>query len=175
LAYHSINVESILALEEENYMAANLGINEQDRAKVVEGLSRLLADSYTLYLKTHNFHWNVTGPMFQTLHLMFQGQYTELWTNIDLIAERIRSLDAPAPGTYAQFSKLASIKETPGVPKAQDMIRILLDGHEAVTRTARKAFPAAEDAGDQPTMDLLTQRMEVHEKTAWMLRSLLEK
>ena len=156
-------------------MAANLGINEQDRAKVVEGLSRLLADSYTLYLKTHNFHWNVTGPMFQTLHLMFQGQYTELWTNIDLIAERIRSLDAPAPGTYAQFSKLASIKETPGVPKAQDMIRILLDGHEAVTRTARKAFPAAEDAGDQPTMDLLTQRMEIHEKTAWMLRSLLEK
>jgi starvation-inducible DNA-binding protein len=156
-------------------MAANLGIKEKDRVKVVEGLSRLLADSYTLYLKTHNFHWNVTGPMFQTLHLMFQGQYTELWTNIDLIAERIRSLDAPAPGTYAEFSKLASIGETAGVPKAQDMIKILLDGHEAVTRTARKAFPAAEQAGDQPTMDLLTQRMEVHEKTAWMLRSLLEK
>jgi starvation-inducible DNA-binding protein len=156
-------------------MAANLGIKEKDRVKVVEGLSRLLADSYTLYLKTHNFHWNVTGPMFQTLHLMFQGQYTELWTNIDLIAERIRSLNAPAPGTYAEFSKLASISETAGVPKAQDMIKILLDGHEAVTRTARKAFPAAEQAGDQPTMDLLTQRMEVHEKTAWMLRSLLEK
>ena len=156
-------------------MAANLGIKEKDRKKIVEGLSRVLADSYTLYLKTHNFHWNVTGPMFQTLHLMFQTQYTELWTNIDLIAERIRSLDAPAPGTYAQFSKLASIKETTGVPKAQDMIRLLLEGHEQVTRTARDAFPAAEAANDQPTMDLLTQRMEVHEKTAWMLRSLLEK
>jgi len=156
-------------------MAANLGISENDRVKVVDGLSRLLADSHTLYLKTHNFHWNVGGPMFQALHLMFQAQYTELWTNIDLIAERIRSLDAPAPGTYAEFSKLASISETAGVPKAQDMIKILLEGHEAVTRTARKAFPAAEKAGDQPTMDLLTQRMEVHEKTAWMLRSLLEK
>ena len=156
-------------------MAADLGIKEKDRVKIVDALSRLLADSYTLYLKTHNFHWNVTGPMFQTLHLMFQTQYTELWTNIDLIAERIRSLDAPAPGTYAQFAKLASIRETVGVPKAQDMIRILLEGHEAVTRTARKAFPAAEKGGDQPTMDLLTQRMEVHEKTAWMLRSLLAK
>jgi starvation-inducible DNA-binding protein len=156
-------------------MVANLGIKETDRKKIVEGLSKLLADSYTLYLKTHNFHWNVTGPMFQTLHLMFQTQYTEMWTSIDLIAERIRSLDAPAPGTYAQFSKLASIKETAGVPKAQDMIKILLAGHEAVTRTARSAFPAAEKANDQPTMDLLTQRMEVHEKTAWMLRSLLEK
>jgi starvation-inducible DNA-binding protein len=156
-------------------MAVNLGINDKDRLKVVDGLSRLLADTYTLYLKTHNFHWNVTGPMFQTLHTMFQTQYTEMWTNIDLIAERIRSLDEPAPGTYAEFSKLASIKETVGKPKAQDMIRILLEGHEAVTRTARKAFPAAENASDQPTMDLLTQRMEVHEKTAWMLRSLLEK
>jgi starvation-inducible DNA-binding protein len=156
-------------------MAADLGIKEKDRLKIVEGLSRLLADSYTLYLKTHNFHWNVTGPMFQTLHLMFQGQYTELWNNIDLIAERIRSLDAPAPGTYTEFSKLASIRETTGVPKAQDMIEILLEGHEAVTRTARKVFPAAEKGGDQPTMDLLTQRMEVHEKTAWMLRSLLAK
>ncbi len=156
-------------------MAANLGIKEADRKKVVEGLSKLLADTYTLYLKTHSFHWNVTGPMFQTLHLMFQTQYTEIWTNVDLIAERIRSLDAPAPGTYAQFSKLASIKETVGVPAAQDMIKILLDGHEAVTRTARSVFPAAEKANDQPTMDLLTQRMEVHEKTAWMLRSLLKK
>ena len=156
-------------------MAANLGIKEADRKKVVEGLSKLLADTYTLYLKTHSFHWNVTGPMFQTLHLMFQTQYTEMWTNVDLIAERIRSLDAPAPGTYAQFSKLASIKETEGVPTAQDMIKILLDGHEAVTRTARSVFPAAEKANDQPTMDLLTQRMEVHEKTAWMLRSLLKK
>jgi starvation-inducible DNA-binding protein len=153
----------------------NIGISDKDRKKIAEGLARLLADTYTLYLKTHNFHWNVTGPMFQTLHLMFQTQYTELWTNIDLIAERIRSLDAPAPGTYAQFSKLASIRETVGVPKAQDMIKILLEGHEAVTRTARRAFPAAEKGGDQPTMDLLTQRMEVHEKTAWMLRSLLEK
>ncbi len=156
-------------------MAANLGIKESDRKKIVEGLSKLLADTYTLYLKTHNFHWNVTGPMFQTLHLMFMTQYTEMWTNVDLIAERIRSLDAPAPGTYAQFSRLASIKETVGVPRAQDMIKILLDGHEAVTRTARSVFPAAEKASDQPTMDLLTQRMEVHEKTAWMLRSLLEK
>lgn len=156
-------------------MAANLGIKESDRKKIVEGLSKLLADTYTLYLKTHNFHWNVTGPMFQTLHLMFMAQYTEMWNNVDLIAERIRSLDAPAPGTYLQFTKLASIKETAGVPKAQEMIKILLDGHEAVTRTARLAFPAAEKASDQPTMDLLTQRMEVHEKTAWMLRSLLEK
>ncbi len=156
-------------------MAANLGIKEADRKKVVEGLSKLLADTYTLYLKTHSFHWNVTGPMFQTLHLMFQTQYTEMWTNVDLIAERIRSLDAPAPGTYAQFSRLASIKETVGVPTAQEMLKILLDGHEAVTRTARSVFPAAEKANDQPTMDLLTQRMEVHEKTAWMLRSLLKK
>ena len=156
-------------------MAANLGIKESDRKKIVEGLSKLLADTYTLYLKTHNFHWNVTGPMFQTLHLMFMTQYTEMWTNVDLIAERIRSLDAPAPGTYAQFTRLASIKETAGVPKALEMIKILLAGHEAVTRTARSVFPAAEKAGDQPTMDLLTQRMEVHEKTAWMLRSLLEK
>jgi len=156
-------------------MAANLGIKESDRKKIVEGLSKLLADTYTLYLKTHNFHWNVTGPMFQTLHLMFMTQYTEMWTNVDLIAERIRSLDAPAPGTYSQFTKLASIKETAGVPKAQEMIKILLAGHEAVTRTARLVFPVAEKASDQPTMDLLTQRMEVHEKTAWMLRSLLEK
>ncbi len=156
-------------------MAADLGIKEKDRVKVVEGLSRLLADTYTLYLKTHNFHWNVTGPMFQTLHLMFETQYTSLWTTVDLIAERIRSLDSPAPGTYAQFSKLASIRETVGVPKATDMIKILLDGHETAARTARKAFPSAEKAGDQPTMDLLTQRMEDHEKTAWMLRSLLEK
>ncbi len=165
-------------------MGADLGIKEKDRVQIVDGLSKLLADTYTLYLKTHNFHWNVTGPMFQTLHLMFETQYNEMWNNVDLIAERIRSLDAPAPGTYAQFSKLASIKETPGVPKAQDMIKILLEGHEAVTRTAGheavtrtalRVSPAAESGNDQPTMDLLTQRMEVHEKTAWMLRSLLEK
>lgn len=156
-------------------MAANLGIKESDRKKIVEGLSKVLADTYTLYLKTHNFHWNVTGPMFQTLHLMFMTQYTEMWTNVDLIAERIRALDAPAPGTYAEFTRLSAIKETKGVPNAQQMIKILLDGHETVTRTARAAFPAAEKANDQPTMDLLTQRMDVHEKTAWMLRSLLEK
>ena len=130
-------------------MAADLGIKEKDRLQIVNGLSRLLADTYTLYLKTHNFHWNVTGPMFQTLHLMFETQYTEMWTNVDLIAERIRSLDAPTPGTYAQFTKLASIKETAGVPNAQDMIKILLEGHEAVTRTARKVFPAAE-SGQRP-------------------------
>ena len=156
-------------------MDINIGIAPKQREQIAGNLSKVLADTYTLYLKTHNFHWNVTGPMFQTLHLMFQTQYTEMWNSIDLIAERIRSLDAPAPGTYVQFSKLASIKETAGVPKAQDMIKILLEGHEAVTRTARKAFPAAESGNDQPTMDLLTQRMEVHEKTAWMLRSLLEK
>ncbi len=156
-------------------MAADLGIKEKDRLKIVDGLSKLLADTYTLYLKTHNFHWNVTGPMFQTLHLMFETQYTSLWTNVDLIAERIRSLDAVAPGTYAEFSKLATIRETAGVPGAQDMIRILLEGHEIATRTARKAFPAAEKGDDQPTMDLLTQRMQDHEKTAWMLRSLLGK
>lgn len=153
----------------------NIGIEEKDRKKIAEGLSRLLADTYTLYLQTHNFHWNVTGPMFQTLHLMFETQYTNLWTTVDLIAERIRSLDAVAPGTYAQFSKLATIRETTGVPGAQDMIRILLEGHEIATRTARKAFPAAEKGDDQPTMDLLTQRMQDHEKTAWMLRSLLGK
>jgi starvation-inducible DNA-binding protein len=175
LAYHSAN-NFLFRQKKGNIVAADLGIKEKDRLRIVEALSRLLADRYTLYLKTHNFHWNVTGPMFRTLHLMFQTQYTELWTDIDLIAERIRSLDTPAPGTYAQFSKLASIiRETVGVPKALDIIKILLDGHEAVTRTARNAFPAAEKAGDQPTMDLLTQRMEVHEKTAWMLRSLLEK
>lgn len=152
----------------------NIGIDEASRAKIAEGLSRLLADTYTLYLKTHNFHWNVTGPMFQTLHLMFETQYTELALAVDLIAERIRALGYPAPGTYSEYVKLSSIPETPGVPKAKEMIRLLVEGQEAVVRTARSIFPVVEEVNDEPTADLLTQRMQVHEKTAWMLRSLLE-
>ena len=154
--------------------AIDIGIKEQDRQAIAEGLSRLLADTYTLYLQTHNFHWNVTGPMFQTLHLMFETQYSELSLAVDLIAERIRALGYPAPGTYSEYSKLSSIKETAGVPKAQEMIRLLVSGQEAVVRTARSIFPTVEGANDEPTADLLTQRMQVHEKTAWMLRSLLE-
>ncbi|HEY8119156.1 MAG TPA: Dps family protein [Methylophilaceae bacterium] len=153
----------------------DIGINEKDRKKIADGLSHLLADTYTLYLKTHYFHWNVTGPMFQTLHLMFEAQYTELALAVDLVAERIRSLDFYAPGTYRDFVKMASIKESESVPKAQDMIRELVAGHEAVVRTARSVFPAAEKAADEATADLLTQRLQLHEKTAWMLRSLLEK
>jgi starvation-inducible DNA-binding protein len=153
----------------------DIGINEKDRKNIAEGLSRLLADTYTLYLKTHYFHWNVTGPMFQTLHLMFEQQYNELALAVDVIAERIRALDVYAPGTYREFAKLSSIKESDTVPKAQDMIRELVDGHEAVVRTARSVFPAAEKPGDEATADLLTQRLQLHEKTAWMLRSLLEK
>ncbi len=152
----------------------NIGIDETSRAKIAEGLSRLLADTYTLYLKTHNFHWNVTGPMFQTLHLMFETQYTELALAVDLIAERIRALGYPAPGTYSEYAQLSSIAETPGVPKAKEMIRLLVEGQEAVVRTARSIFPVLEEVNDEPTADLLTQRMQVHEKTAWMLRSLLE-
>ena len=152
----------------------DIGINDKDRAAIAAGLSRLLADSYTLYLMTHNFHWNVTGPMFNTLHLMFMGQYTEQWNALDLIAERIRALGHPAPGTYREFVKLASIKEVEGVPKATDMIRHLVAAQEATARTARRLLPLADKANDQPTMDLLTQRLDVHEKTAWMLRSLLE-
>lgn len=151
----------------------NIGIAEHDRQAIAEGLSRLLADTYTLYLKTHNFHWNVTGPMFQTLHLMFETQYNELALAVDLIAERIRALGFPAPGTYREFSKLSSIKEEEGVPNAQDMIRFLVEGQEAVVRTARSIFPVVDQANDEPTADLLTQRMQIHEKTAWMLRSLL--
>ena len=150
------------------------GINAKDRAKIAEGLAHLLADTYTVYLKTHNFHWNVTGPMFNTLHLMFETQYNELWTATDLIAERIRSLGHFAPGTYGEFAKLASIPDTPGQPKAEAMVRLLVEGNEAVVRTARRIFPAVEKASDEPTADLLTQRMQVHEKNAWMLRSLLE-
>jgi starvation-inducible DNA-binding protein len=151
----------------------DIGIDAKQRKQISEGLSKLLADTYTLYLKTHSFHWNVEGPMFNTLHLMFMTQYTELWGALDLIAERIRSLGFPAPGTYSEFAKLTSIEETPGVPEALDMVRTLVKGHEAVARTARGIFPTAEKAGDESTADLLTQRLQVHEKTAWMLRSLL--
>ena len=154
--------------------AIDIGISAGDRAKIAKGLSRLLADSYTLYLMTHNFHWNVKGPMFNTLHLMFMGQYTEQWNALDLIAERIRALGHPAPGTYQQFVKLASIEEVEGVPSANDMIRHLVAAQEATARTARKLFDVVAKANDQPTADLLTQRLDVHEKTAWMLRSLLE-
>ena len=152
----------------------NIGISADDRQKIGDGLSRLLADTYTLYLKTHNFHWNVTGPMFNTLHLMFETQYNELSLAVDLIAERIRALGMPAPGSYREFGALSSVKEAEGVPKAEEMIRQLVEGQEAVIRTARSVFPVVEKANDQPTADLLTQRMQVHEKTAWMLRSLLE-
>jgi starvation-inducible DNA-binding protein len=154
-------------------MPINIGIEEQDRREIAEGLSKLLADTYTLYLKTHNFHWNVTGPMFQTLHLMFEQQYNELALAVDLIAERIRALGFPAPGTYKEFSKLSSISEEEGTPSAEEMIRKLVEGQEAVVRTARSVFPVVDRANDEPTADLLTQRMQVHEKTAWMLRSLL--
>ncbi|MGZ8257514.1 MAG: Dps family protein [Gallionella sp.] len=152
----------------------NIGISEANRKKVAEGLSRMLADTYTLYLKTHNFHWNVTGPMFQTLHLMFMTQYNESWLAVDLIAERIRALGFPAPGSYAEFAALTSITDSAGTPKARDMIAQLVAGQEAVVRTAREILPIAEQAGDQPTVDLLSARMQVHEQNAWMLRSLLE-
>ncbi len=152
----------------------DIGIKTSDREKIVQGLSALLADSYTLYLMTHNFHWNVTGPQFNSLHQMFMTQYTEQWNALDLIAERIRALGYPAPGTYREFVKLASIKEVEGVPKAEEMVRLLVLAQEATARTARKLFPVADAANDQPTADLLTQRLEVHEKTAWMLRSVLE-
>jgi starvation-inducible DNA-binding protein len=154
-------------------MPIDIGISDELRQEIGEGLSRLLADTYTLYLKTHNFHWNVTGPLFNTLHLMFETQYTELALAVDLIAERIRALGLPAPGSYAQFAQLTSIREETGVPAAEDMIRQLVRDQEAVVRTARSIFPAVEKAGDEPTADLLTQRMQVHEKTAWMLRSML--
>ncbi len=152
----------------------NIGISAIHREKIVAGLSRLLADSYTLYLMTHNFHWNVTGPQFNSLHAMFMAQYTEQWTALDQIAERIRSLGHPAPGTYKEFVKLASIQEVEGVPKAEDMVRHLVAAQEATARTARQLFPVVDAANDQPTTDVLTQRLNVHEKTAWMLRSLLE-
>ncbi|MBD1869051.1 DNA starvation/stationary phase protection protein [Cyanobacteria bacterium FACHB-471] len=159
---------------QERTVPVDIGINETDRHAIADGLSRLLADTYTLYLKTHNFHWNVTGPMFQTLHIMFETQYTELAVAVDDVAERIRSLGFPAPATYSEFAKLTSIPETTGVPKAEDMIALLVEGNEAVVKTARSTFPAAERAGDESTADLLTERMRLHEKTAWMLRSLLQ-
>lgn len=152
----------------------NFGIATEDRVKIAEGLSRLLADTYTLYLKTHNFHWNVTGPMFQTLHQMFMELYNEQWTAVDEIAERIRSLGERAPGSYEEFARLTSIKPSASDLKATDMIRELVEGQEAVVRTARSIFPIAESVNDEPTCDLLTQRMQIHEKNAWMLRSLLE-
>lgn len=151
----------------------NIGIDEKDRQEIAQGLSRLLADTYTLYLKTHNFHWNVTGPMFNTLHLMFEEEYTELAIAVDSIAERIRTLGYPAPGSYSEYAELSSIKETAGVPTAEEMIKLLVEGNEAVVRTARSIFSLAEKANDESTADLLTQRMSLHEKNAWMLRSLL--
>ncbi len=153
----------------------DIGISAKDRAAIAEGLSKVLADTYTLYLTTHNFHWNVTGPQFNTLHTMFMTQYTELWNAVDPIAERIRSLGFVAPGSYASFGKLSALADAPqSPPKATKMVEILAKGHEAVARTAREVFEIADKASDQPTADLLTQRMDVHEKTAWMLRVLLE-
>jgi starvation-inducible DNA-binding protein len=157
----------------EERMQIDIGISEKDRKEIAEGLSKVLADTYSLYLKTHYFHWNVTGPMFQTLHLMFETQYNELALAVDLIAERIRALGFPAPGSYTEFGRLSSIPEEPGVPPAQDMIKKLVQGHETVVRTTRSMWSSADKAQDQPTLDLLTQRMQLHEKTAWMLRSLL--
>ena len=155
--------------------AINIGISDKDRAQIAAGLSKLLADTYTLYLSTHNFHWNVTGPMFNTLHQMFMLQYTELWNAVDPIAERIRALGHYAPGSYAQMGKLTSVADAPAVPpKAMEMVKILVQGHETVARTARGLFPLVDKASDEPTADLLTQRLTVHEQTAWMLRSLLE-
>ena len=156
-------------------MEINTGIPAKQRAAIAQGLSRLLADTYVVYLKTHNFHWNVEGPMFQTLHQMFMEQYTEAWNAIDLIAERIRSLGEYAPGTYREYLKLARVKETDGVPRAEQMVRLLIEGQEAIVRTAREVLAVADEANDQPTLDLLTQRMQIHEKNAWMLRSLLKK
>jgi starvation-inducible DNA-binding protein len=153
--------------------AIDIGIPQQAREEIADGLSRLLADTYSLYLKTHNYHWNVTGPMFNTLHLMFEEQYNELWIAVDLIAERIRSLGAFAPGSYSAFTELSSIPEADGVPSAEEMLADLVAGHEAVTRTARSVFPLADAANDESTADVITQRLQVHEKTAWMLRSML--
>jgi starvation-inducible DNA-binding protein len=155
-------------------MAIDIGINDTDRRAIADGLARLLADTYTLYNKTHNYHWNVTGPMFNTLHLMFETQYTELALAVDQIAERIRALGHPAPGSYRAFSRLSSIQEEEGVPPAEEMIRQLVIGQETVVRTAREIFPTVDRANDEPTADLLTQRMQIHEKNAWMLRSMLE-
>ncbi|NYT85966.1 Dps family protein [Pollutimonas harenae] len=152
----------------------DIGISSKDRATVSLELSKMLADSYTLYLMTHNFHWNVTGPLFNTLHLMFMTQYTEAWQALDSIAERIRALGHFAPGTYAEYAKLSSISETTSVPDAETMIQLLVKGNESVAKTARTALKKADAVDDQPTVDLLTQRLDIHEKNAWMLRSLLQ-
>jgi starvation-inducible DNA-binding protein len=168
------NVEDPKGYAQMAGLAIDIGIEEADRDEITEGLSRLLADSYTLYLKTHNYHWNVTGPMFQTLHLMFETQYNELALAVDLIAERIRALGAPAPATYREFLELSSVPEDDDRPDATEMIRRLMIGQETVARTARSVFPIVEKAHDEPTADLLTQRLQIHEKTAWMLRSLLD-
>ena len=152
----------------------HIGISAADRASVSAALSHVMADTYSLYLQTHNFHWNVEGPMFNTLHLMFETQYNELWMAVDTIAERIRSLGFHAPGTYTELGRLTSIEEVAGVPAAMDMVSYLVKGHEAVTRTARTAFQAADKAGDESSTDMLTQRLQIHEKTAWMLRSMLK-
>jgi starvation-inducible DNA-binding protein len=164
-------VEGVLLMTS---MQVNTGIAEKERHEIADGLSRLLADSYVLYVKTHNFHWNVTGPMFQALHTMFESQYTELAAAVDEIAERIRALGFPAPGSFSEFTKLASVKEAAGHISAQDMIRQLVEGHETIARTCRNVFPAVDRANDEASADLLTIRMQHHEKTAWMLRSLLE-
>ncbi|TCB50089.1 DNA starvation/stationary phase protection protein [Acinetobacter sp. ANC 4779] len=160
--------------QEVNLSEIDIGISKENRAQIVKDLSRLLADSYTLYLMTHNFHWNVTGPQFNSLHTMFMTQYTEQWNALDVIAERIRALGFPAPGTYKEFASLTAIKEVEGVPRAPEMVKLLVNAHETVARTARGIFSNVEKANDQPTADMLTQRLDVHEKTAWMLRSLLE-
>jgi starvation-inducible DNA-binding protein len=162
-----------MAKKQTNTSVMDIGISAEDREKIVKGLSKLLADSYTLYLMTHNFHWNVTGPQFNGLHTMFMDQYTEQWNALDIIAERIRALGFPAPGTYKEFSKLTAIKEVEGVPSATDMLKLLVNAQETTARTARGLFPVVNEANDQPTADVLTQRLNVHEKTAWMLRSML--
>ena len=154
-------------------MKVDIGIGKGERKEIVKGLSRLLADTYTLYLKTHNFHWNVTGPHFNDLHAMFMAQYTEMWAAVDLIAERIRALGEFAPGSYRQFADVTGIKESEGVPKWQDMVKQLVEGHETVVRTCREILPAIQDAGDESSNNLVTGRMEIHEKTAWMLRAVL--
>ncbi|MBX2868717.1 MAG: DNA starvation/stationary phase protection protein [Acidiferrobacterales bacterium] len=150
----------------------NIGINENDRIEIAEGLKKLLADSYTLYLQTHNFHWNVTGPQFRELHLMFEEHYTELSTAVDEIAERIRTLGVAAPGTYKAFAEYSAIQEVDGVPKAKEMVSILTEGHEQVVRTARNVLAVAQEAADESTAALVSDRMRIHEKTAWMLRAL---
>lgn len=170
----SSKAKTITSSPADNSLSIDIGISDADRAAVAQELSHTLADSYTLYLMTHNFHWNVTGPMFNTLHLMFMTQYTEEWQALDAIAERIRALGHYAPGTYAEYARLSSIAEPTAVPTTEEMIALLVKGNESVARTARAAFKRADAANDQPTIDLLTQRLDIHEKNAWMLRSLLQ-